>query len=178
MAIGVEELVARLGSGIEKTPGVCGGAAQISGTRIFVWRLESARRRGSPEVEILREHPELRAADLVNAWTYVAANAEEIEEQIRRNEQSEGSAAWELPAELNRARVVKTPGICGGAARVDGSRIPVWQLIEEREEGASESQLLNSYRTLTARDLVAAWDYAEAHPDEIAAEIRRNALES
>jgi uncharacterized protein (DUF433 family) len=74
--------------------------------------------------------------------------------------------------------IVKTLGVCGGAARVDGTRIPVWQLVEERDLGASEAQLLNSYRTLTARDLVAAWDYAEAHPEEIAAEIRRNEMVS
>jgi uncharacterized protein (DUF433 family) len=71
-------------------------------------------------------------------------------------------------------RKKKTPGVCGGAARIDGTRIPIWQLVEERDLGASESQLLNDYRSLKARDLVEAWDYADEHPDEIAAEIRRN----
>jgi uncharacterized protein (DUF433 family) len=47
---------------------------------------------------------------------------------------------------------------------------------EERDLGASEARLLNSYHTLTARDLVAAWDYAEAHPEDILSEIRRNAM--
>lgn len=77
---------------------------------------------------------------------------------------------------LQHARVVKTPGVCGGSARIDGTRISVWQLVEERELGASEAQLLNDYRTLRARDLVAAWDYAEQYPDEIDGDIRRNAL--
>ncbi len=72
--------------------------------------------------------------------------------------------------------VVKTPGVCGGSARIDGTRIPVWQLVEERKLGASEAQLLNDYRTLKARDLVAAWDYAEEHPEEIDQDIRRNAM--
>jgi uncharacterized protein (DUF433 family) len=71
-------------------------------------------------------------------------------------------------------RIKKTPGVCGGAARIDGTRIPIWQLVEERNLGASESQLLNDYRTLKARDLAEAWNYADEHPDEIAAEIRRN----
>ena len=71
--------------------------------------------------------------------------------------------------------IVKTPGICGGAARINGTRIPVWQLVEERNLGASEAQLLNDYRSLKARDLTAAWDYADEHSAEIAAEIRRNA---
>lgn len=78
----------------------------------------------------------------------------------------------------SRSTIVKTLGVCGGAARVDGTRIPVWQLVEECDLGASEARLLNSYRTLTARDLVAAWDYAEAYPEEIAAEIRRNEMVS
>ena len=72
--------------------------------------------------------------------------------------------------------VVKTPGVCGGSARIDGTRIPIWQLVEERQLGASEAQLLNDYRTLKARDLVAAWDYAEEHPEEIDQDIRRNAM--
>jgi uncharacterized protein (DUF433 family) len=76
----------------------------------------------------------------------------------------------------NHPKVVKTPGVCGGSARIDGTRIPVWQLVEERRLGASEAQLLNDYRTLKARDLVAAWDYAEEHPEEIDQDIRRNAM--
>jgi Protein of unknown function (DUF433) len=30
------------------------------------------------------------------------------------------------------ATIEKTPGVCGGAARVAGTRIPVWQLVEAR----------------------------------------------
>lgn len=177
MAIGVEELVARLGSGIESTPGVCGGAPRIAGTEIPVWTLEQARRRGTNESELLRDHPGLRAADLVNAWTYVAAHPEEIETQIHKNAEAV-DLFGSHPSNVRPAPIVKTPGVCGGTARIDGTRIPVWQLVEERDQGASEARLLNSYRTLTARDLVAAWDYAEAHPDEIASEIRRNAMAS
>jgi uncharacterized protein (DUF433 family) len=85
------------------------------------------------------------------------------------------------PEERPRSRsrhpgVVKTPDICGGSARIDGTRIPVWQLVEERKLGASEAQLLNDYRSLKARDLVAAWDYAEEYPVEIDQDIRRNAM--
>ena len=36
----VEQLLARLGSGIESTPGVCGGDPRVAGTRIPVWTLE------------------------------------------------------------------------------------------------------------------------------------------
>ena len=88
MAIGVEELIARLGSGIVSTAGVCGGEPRIAGTRIPVWTLEQARRLGTSEADLLRDYPGLRAADLVNAWTYVATHREEIETQIHENEEA------------------------------------------------------------------------------------------
>lgn len=88
MAATVKQLLARLGSGIETTPGVCGGAPCIVATRIPVWVLEHYRRLGMPEAEILANYPTLRAVDLVNAWAYVNAHPEEIEQQIRDNEES------------------------------------------------------------------------------------------
>jgi uncharacterized protein (DUF433 family) len=70
--------------------------------------------------------------------------------------------------------IEKTPGVCGGAARVAGTRIPVWQLVEARSLGASEAQLLIDYPRLEAINLVGAWAYAAEHPDEIAENIRQN----
>jgi uncharacterized protein (DUF433 family) len=84
----VEQLLARLGAGIEATPGVCGGDPRIAGTRIPVWTLEQYRRLGMTEAQLLASYPELRAADLVNAWTYVAAHPGEIDRQIRENEEA------------------------------------------------------------------------------------------
>jgi uncharacterized protein (DUF433 family) len=85
---GVERLISGLGAGIESSPEVCGGEPRIAGTRIPVWTLEQARRLGASEADLLRDFPGLRAADLVNAWTYVAAHRAEIEEQIRANEEA------------------------------------------------------------------------------------------
>ena len=82
----VEQLLAGLGSGIEATPGVCGGDPVISGTRIMVHTLEQYRRLGLTEAQILAAFPTLRATDLVNAWAYVAAHADEIERQALENE--------------------------------------------------------------------------------------------
>ncbi len=78
------------------------------------------------------------------------------------------------PGGREAATIAKTPGVCGGAACVAGTRIPVWLLVEARGAGSSEAQLLVDYPGLAAADLAAAWSYAAAHPDEIAAEIRRN----
>jgi len=72
--------------GIEITPGVSGGEPRIARTRIPVWVLEEARRFGISEPEILQIYPTLRAEDLANAWAYVRAHQEEIEQQIRENE--------------------------------------------------------------------------------------------
>jgi uncharacterized protein (DUF433 family) len=74
--------------GIESTPGVCGGEPCIVRTRIPVWMLEQARRLGSSEADLLRSYPTLRAEDLANAWAYVRAHPEEIDRQIRENEEA------------------------------------------------------------------------------------------
>jgi uncharacterized protein (DUF433 family) len=74
--------------GIESSPDVCGGEARILRTRIPVWVLEQARRLGGSEAELLQAYPTLRAVDLVNAWSYVRNHRNEIEGQIRENEES------------------------------------------------------------------------------------------
>jgi uncharacterized protein (DUF433 family) len=74
--------------GIESDPSICGGEACIVRTRIPIWVLEQARRLGSSEADLLRAYPTLRAADLVNAWSYVRKNPEEIARHIRENEEA------------------------------------------------------------------------------------------
>ena len=72
--------------GIESTPGVCGGAARIVRTRIPVWVLERARQLETSERDVLRCYPTLRAEDLANAWAYTRSHRDEIEREIRENE--------------------------------------------------------------------------------------------
>lgn len=74
--------------GIESNPNVCGGEPCIVRTRIPVWLLEQARRLGTAEAELLRAYPTLRAEDLANAWAYVRSHRDEIEQQIRDNEEA------------------------------------------------------------------------------------------
>lgn len=73
-------------SGIETTPGVCGGEPCVVNTRIPVWVLEQARRLGSTESDLLQAYPILRAEDLANAWAYVRSHFDEIEQHIAENE--------------------------------------------------------------------------------------------
>ncbi len=69
----------------------------------------------------------------------------------------------------------KTPGVCGGDACVGMRRIAVWMLVEARDLGFTDAQLLADYDPpLTRVELDAAWRYAALHPEEIAANIREN----
>ena len=74
--------------GIETTASVCGGEPCVVRTRIPVWLLVRARQLGTSEAELLRCYPTLRAEDLANAWAYCRAHGEEMERQIRENEEA------------------------------------------------------------------------------------------
>jgi uncharacterized protein (DUF433 family) len=78
--------VANVWPGVERTPGVSGGAACVVRTRIPVWTLESYRRLGWTDARILTNFPSLRAADMVHAWAYADAHRAEMDEEIRKNE--------------------------------------------------------------------------------------------
>jgi uncharacterized protein (DUF433 family) len=70
--------------------------------------------------------------------------------------------------------VEKIPGVAGGDACIVRTRIPVWSLENYRRLGWSEAEILENYPALRAADLVNAWAYANAHPDEINQAIRSN----
>jgi uncharacterized protein (DUF433 family) len=81
-----------------------------------------------------------------------------------------------LTKNLNRSGkgITKTPGVCGGTACIAGTRIAVWLLVEAQQLGISEAQLLQDYPHITAADLVNAWSYADAYPEEVTAAILAN----
>lgn len=70
--------------------------------------------------------------------------------------------------------IEKTPGVCGGDARVAGSRLTVWVLAQMRDLGMSDGAILANYPTLSPDGLRAAWAYTAAHRGEIADAIRAN----
>lgn len=85
----VQFLIQNLGNawpGIEATPGVVGGDACITGTRIPVWDLVQYRRLGASDAKILEAYPQLTATNLAYAWQYAEAHATEIELAIQQNE--------------------------------------------------------------------------------------------
>jgi len=71
---------------IESNPDICGGEPCIVRTRIPVWVLVQAKKLGTSEADLLKSYPSLRAEDLANAWAYYRAHNEEIERQIKENE--------------------------------------------------------------------------------------------
>jgi len=71
--------------------------------------------------------------------------------------------------------IQKTPDVCGGAACIRDTRIPVWSLVVAHRLGASDEQLQNYFvAPLTAGDVQTAWTYVAQNSGEIEAAIRQN----
>jgi uncharacterized protein (DUF433 family) len=98
------------------------------------------------------------------------AQSQELLQEIA----TRSSLPLETPADLQHSLIVKTPDVCGGAASMIRTRIPVWVLEQMRKLGVPEAEILQSFPTLKAVDLVQAWSYANQHRDEIDAAIHLN----
>lgn len=70
--------------------------------------------------------------------------------------------------------IESTPGICGGDPRIVGTRIPVWVLVQFRNLGTSEADILRAYPTLRAEDLTNAWSYYRSNKSVIDEQILEN----
>jgi uncharacterized protein (DUF433 family) len=70
--------------------------------------------------------------------------------------------------------IESTASVCGGAARIVRTRIPIWTLEQARRLGTSEANLLRAFPSLRAEDLANAWAYVRSHRAEIEQEIREN----
>jgi uncharacterized protein (DUF433 family) len=70
--------------------------------------------------------------------------------------------------------ISKTPGVCGGDACIRATRITVWGLVERRNLGASDAELLADITGLTREDLDTAWRYYGEHHEEIEQAICEN----
>jgi uncharacterized protein (DUF433 family) len=68
-------------------------------------------------------------------------------------------------------RIQKTPGVCGGRARIANHRIPVWLIVLHRKFGRSDEEVLHSYPTLNQLDIDAAWEYYRLYSLEIERDI-------
>ena len=73
-------------SRIQKTRGVCGGEPCVRTTRHTVAGLVQWQRQGLSDPQILQHHPDLTQADLDAAWDYYRQNPDEIDREIRDDE--------------------------------------------------------------------------------------------
>ncbi|RLG36964.1 MAG: hypothetical protein DRO01_07645 [Thermoproteota archaeon] len=69
--------------------------------------------------------------------------------------------------------VVKTPGVLGGSARIEGTRIAVWMIVSLIRSGWTVEQILEEYPGLTREQVEEALAYYEEHRDEVDGEIER-----
>ena len=75
-------------SWVQKTPDVCGGDACIRHTRIPVWLLVRSQELDMSEQRIRESFdPPLSQTDLEAAWEYYRSHREEIQGNIRENEE-------------------------------------------------------------------------------------------
>ncbi len=74
-----------------------------------------------------------------------------------------------------RPAVQRTPGVCGGRARLADTRITVWGLVEHRRNGLDDAAILAAVPGLSPEQLAAAWAYAASNENEIEADLRDNA---
>lgn len=69
-----------------------------------------------------------------------------------------------------------TPGVCGGRARIRDTRIPVWTIVEAKQSGASDLEILRDFPGLSAEDLTNAMRYYSAHRAEIEQDLHEQEL--
>ncbi len=70
--------------------------------------------------------------------------------------------------------IESAPDVCGGEPRIVRTRIPVWLLVQARNLGTSEADLLRIYPTLRAEDLANAWAFYRSHRADIDRQIEEN----
>jgi len=67
--------------------------------------------------------------------------------------------------------IVKTPGNCGGRARLSGKRIPVSSIYRWFLQGAAPEDILAKFDGVSLSEIYAAISYALANSTEIMSEI-------
>lgn len=69
-----------------------------------------------------------------------------------------------------------TPGVAGGEPCVGRTRIPVWVLVQARNLGAGDADILRAYPGLQAEDLANTWAFYRTHRRDIDRQIVENEL--
>lgn len=72
------------------------------------------------------------------------------------------------------AGIQHTEGVCGGTARIRNTRYTIWGLVEWRQLGLTDAEILRRHPDLSQDDLNTAWDYYARNREEIDHAIREN----
>ena len=68
--------------------------------------------------------------------------------------------------------LVRTPGVCGGRIRIDGTRITVHRIATLYRQGQSAEEIARTYSHLSLGPIYAALAYYHANREEIDAELK------
>ena len=71
----------------------------------------------------------------------------------------------------NSAFLVRTPNVCGGRLRIDGTRVTVVQIAAWREQGYHPEEIAELYPHLTPKQVYAALAYCRANREEIETDL-------
>src|SRR5262245_58155479 len=89
-----------------------------------------------------------------------------------------GATARSLQISPEHPYIVQTAGVCGGRARIEGTRIPVGTIAEYQRSGDSMAEIAALYPHLPSAAIEDAIGYYWDHRQEIEAEIEAGSLES
>lgn len=67
--------------------------------------------------------------------------------------------------------LVKTPGICGGKVRIDGTRITIHRIAVLYKQGQNAEEIARTYPHLSLGQIYTALAYYHANRDEVEAEL-------
>jgi uncharacterized protein (DUF433 family) len=67
--------------------------------------------------------------------------------------------------------LVRTPGVCGGRMRIDGTRITVHRIAVLYKQGQNAEEIAQTYPHLSLSQVYAALAFYHANRDEVEAEL-------
>ena len=71
-------------------------------------------------------------------------------------------------------RIEKKEGVVGGRAKIKDTRIPVWQIILDLQQGDTIKEILYQRPAITALDIQACQEYYQKNKHEIDFDIKEN----
>jgi len=77
----------------------------------------------------------------------------------------------------DHARIVRVPGLLGGAPVIAGTRVPIYAIASAFRAGAGRPEIQRDFTDLTASEVEAAIYYYLAHKHEVDEVLERSELE-